>query len=46
MNGQEHWIQPLQKWQDMELEEPIKEIQIDPDFYVGSLHVLEAETVK
>jgi len=46
INGQEHWIQPLQKWQDLELEEPIKEIQIDHDFYVGTLHAIEAETVK
>jgi hypothetical protein len=46
MNGQEHWIQPLRKWQDLELEEPIKEIQIDHDFYVGTLRAIEAETVK
>ncbi len=45
IKGQEHWIRPLQRWQDLEIEEPIREIQIDQDFYVGSMHLIEAETV-
>ncbi len=46
MNGKEHWIQPLQRWQNLELEEPIREIQVDHDFYVAAFPLIEAETVK
>ena len=35
INGQTHWIQPQQKWQDLGLEEPIRTVEIDQDFYVA-----------
>jgi hypothetical protein len=36
INGQTHWIQPQQKWQDLGLEEPIRTVSVDPDFYVAA----------
>jgi len=35
INGQTHWIEPLQRWQNMSLDEPILKVDIDRDFYVA-----------
>ena len=41
INGQTHWIRPLQNWQHLNLEEPIRVVEIDHDFYVASFPLLE-----
>ncbi len=41
VNGQEHWLQPIQKWMDMSLEEPIHTVNVAPDFYVASFLIAE-----
>jgi hypothetical protein len=41
INGQLYWLQPDKKWQNLELENPIAEIEIDRDFYVASFRLTE-----
>lgn len=45
INGEMHWIRPLQKWKNMKLEAPIRTLEIDRDFYVASFPLSEIETV-
>ncbi len=35
INGQPRWIEPLQRWRKLSLDEPIQKVDIDPDFYVA-----------
>lgn len=35
INGQVHWIDPLQRWQELPLNGPDPKIEVDPDFYVA-----------
>lgn len=46
INGQTHWIEPIQRWQNLSLEEPILTINIDHDFYVAVFPLLEMKTVE
>jgi aminopeptidase N len=41
INGQIHWIEPLQNWQTMSLDEPILNVDIDQDFYVAVFSLSE-----
>jgi len=41
IDGQEHSLQPTQRWTDLSLEEPIRIVKVDPDFYVASFLVTE-----
>ena len=43
INGQVHWLEPTQKWQNLSPEEPIRSVEVDPDFYVAGFLVSEAE---
>ncbi len=36
INGQIHWLEPSQKWQNLTYNEPIRSVEVDPDFYVAS----------
>lgn len=46
INGQTHWIEQLQSWQNLSLEEPILTVNIDHDFYVAVFPLSEMETVE
>ncbi len=46
INGQMHWINPIQKWQNLRLGEPIQTVEIDPDFYVAGFPLSEIEKVQ
>jgi hypothetical protein len=35
INGQVQWLEPTQKWQNLSQEEPIRSVEVDPDFYVA-----------
>jgi len=39
LNGQTHWLKPNNKWQNLELENPVTNIKIDQDFYVAGFQV-------
>jgi len=43
INGQVHWLEPTQKWQNLSQEEPIRSVKVDPDFYVAGFLCSEAE---
>lgn len=40
INDIDQWIEPSTKWQQMEANESVKLVQLDPNFYVASLNVL------
>ena len=42
-NGNEHWINPSTEWQALDLNDSIDSIQIDKNFYVGSMDVLGSQ---
>ena len=41
LNGKMHWIRPLQNWQNLSLQEPIRTVEIDQDFYVAGFPISE-----
>jgi len=43
VNEKEHWLNPSQKWQYLSLEDPIRTVKVDPDFYVASFLILDIE---
>jgi aminopeptidase N len=45
LNGQMHWLEPNQTWQNLNPEEPILTINIDHDFYVARFPISEIETI-
>jgi len=44
INGEPRWLDPLQKWQDLGIEEPIKTVKVDKDFYVAELNLTTIES--
>jgi aminopeptidase N len=46
LNGEMHWIQPRQRWQNLSLDKAIKTVEIDKDFYVAGFPLTEIETVE
>jgi aminopeptidase N len=36
INGEMHWLEPAQKWQNLKKKEPIRSVEVDHDFYVAS----------
>jgi len=45
LNGEIHWIQPTQRWQQLDPGESIRTVDIDPDFYVAGFPLIEIATV-
>jgi aminopeptidase N len=43
INGKNHWLEPTQKWQNLSQTEPIRSVEVDPDFYVASFLVSEID---
>jgi aminopeptidase N len=43
INGQVHWLEPTQKWQNLSQPEPIRSVEVDPDFYVAGFLVSNKE---
>ncbi len=43
INGQVHWLEPVQKWQNLIPEEPIQTFEVDRDFYVAGFLISDAE---
>jgi aminopeptidase N len=43
INGQVHWLEPTQKWQNLSPKEPIQSVEVDRDFYVANFPISEAE---
>ncbi|MBU1013047.1 MAG: M1 family metallopeptidase [Bacteroidetes bacterium] len=41
VNDQMHWLDPTQRWQKMNLEAPIRLVNVDQDFYVATFKVTE-----
>lgn len=41
INGQMHWLKPIQRWQNMSMENPIQKVNVDQDFYVASFQLTE-----
>jgi aminopeptidase N len=41
INGEMHWISPVQRWQNLSMEEPIQTVDIDRDFYIASFPLSE-----
>lgn len=41
INGQAHWIKPSQRWQNKTISDPIRTVEVDPDFYVAVFSVSE-----
>ncbi len=41
INGEKKWIEPTQRWQNLDLEKPYKSFKIDPDFYVAEFCISE-----
>jgi len=39
LNGQTHWIEPVQKWQHLSLSKPIRTVEVDQDFYVAGFPI-------
>lgn len=35
INGEAHWLEPKQRWQEMPIDGPVPIIEVDPDFYVA-----------
>jgi hypothetical protein len=35
-NGEMHWLEPTQRWQNLTKKEPIRSVEVDHDFYVAS----------
>ncbi len=46
LNGEMHWIQPTQRWQQLDPGEAIRTVDIDKDFYVAGFPLIEIETVQ
>ena len=46
LNGKMYWIQPVQYWKNLSLEEPIRTLEIDHDFYVAGFPISEMEVVQ
>jgi aminopeptidase N len=42
INGRLIWIEPTQKWQNYQTEEPIRSVKVNPDFYVATFLISEA----
>ncbi len=43
INGKTQWLEPGQKWQNLDFEKPIKTVEVDKDFYVASFCVSNIE---
>jgi aminopeptidase N len=43
INGQVHWLEPTQKWQNLSQPELIRSVEVDPDFYVAGFLVSNKE---
>ena len=41
INEQQHWLEPIQEWQDLSLEKPIHSVKIDQNFYVACFQLTE-----
>ncbi len=41
INGKLHWLDPSQRWQFLELDEPIEEVEVDKNFYVATFKLAE-----
>lgn len=41
INGQMQWVKPIQRWQNMSMENPIQKVNVDQDFYVASFQLTE-----
>jgi aminopeptidase N len=41
INDQMHWLVPTQKWQKLNLEKPIRLVNVDQDFYVATFKLTE-----
>lgn len=35
INGKNHWLEPTQRWKNLNQEEPIHSVEVDSDFYVA-----------
>ena len=44
INGQPQWIEPKQKWQTLSPGEPIRIVEVDPNFYVAVFPITEIES--
>ena len=43
INGKTQWLEPEKKWQNLTMEEPIKTVEVDKDFYVAGFCVSKVE---
>ena len=41
LNGKLHWLDPSQRWQFLELDKPIEEVEVDKNFYVATFKLAE-----
>lgn len=35
INGEMKWLEPTQRWQNLDLDKPFESLEVDPDFYVA-----------
>lgn len=40
VNGEEKWLKPTQRWQNLKLDVPVKSFTVDPDYYAASFNIL------
>ncbi len=40
INGELQWLEPKQSWQEMPVEGPVPNIEVDPDFYVATFPLM------
>ncbi len=43
INGQIHWLEPTQKWQNLSPGELIHSVEVDPDFYVAGFLISDVK---
>jgi len=43
INGELHWLDTSQRWQSLELDKPIVEVEVDKDFYVATFKLAEVK---
>jgi aminopeptidase N len=41
INGQMHWLEPTQRWERLELDDPISSVEVDKDFYVANFKIAD-----
>jgi len=46
INDQMHWLEPTLKWQKLNLDEPIRLVNVDQDFYVATFKLTEITAQK